>query len=133
MNEPGQGPEEPVPFNASDPLARKWTDRALELLLSGDLSAQIVAVEGIRVARMEGTCPYCGDVLHITVPLKAVTEGTEGVRGRGLTDGTEFGDAAGEARYEELTATCGCDVMHPGNPSKSAGCGTSFRIKMRVG
>ena len=132
MNEPEQIPEEPVPFNTIDPLAPKWTDRALELLLSGDLSAQIAAVEGIRVARIDGTCPYCGDELHITEPLTAVTEGTEGVRGRGLADGTEFGDEANEACYEEVTATCGCDVTHSGNPNKSAGCGTSFRISIRV-
>jgi hypothetical protein len=115
---------DPRPFNRTDPLAMRWTERAYELLQSGELSADVISADGVRVVRVDGNCPYCDDHVHYVEPLTAVTEGMEGVLGSTRGSATP----PREPRYEEITVTCGCSESHPGNPTESTGCGTSFRI-----
>lgn len=108
----------------------KWTERALELLTSGKLLVNIIVVEGIKAARLDGECPYCGDLLQLTQPLTAITEGSEDAPGKGVA--TEAGYEPSLPRYEDITFICGCGVIHAGGPKKAPGCGTKFRVSVLV-
>jgi hypothetical protein len=120
---------EPLPFNTADPMAMKWTERALELLNGGQLSAQVISHGSVVVVQVDGSCPYCDDHIHCTEQLTAVTEGTEGVARR--TGG--YAAPAPATGYKDVTVTCGCNEAHAGDPKKGTGCGTSFRIRVSVG
>jgi hypothetical protein len=124
-----QPPVVPVPFNTTDPFAMKWTDRAFDLLKNGKMSAHIVTVEGIKAARIDGSCPYCDDQIHLTEPLTAITQGSDGFLGRGIASRDEA-ELTGSVRFQDVTITCGCNEPHAGDPNKSTGCGTSFRISV---
>jgi hypothetical protein len=124
-------PGAPKPFNKTDPLSMRWTEKALELLQDGKLDAEVIVSHGVTVVRVDGICPYCDDHLHYTESLTAVTEGGEGAAGRGDAGGEAI-VAAREPRYEEFTVTCGCSESHEGDPKKATGCGTSFRVSVLV-
>jgi hypothetical protein len=127
-------PPKPKPFNKTDPLALKWTERAFELLQQGKLRAEVIVSHGVKVVRVDGTCPYCDDHLHYTDSLTAVTEGSEALLGGGGGGGigTEGIESPREPQYDEFTVTCGCSEPHEGDPEKETGCGTSFRISVLV-
>jgi hypothetical protein len=117
-------------FNTTDPLGVKWTEKAFALLQSGALTADVLVKGGVKIVRVDGTCPYCEDHLHYTESLTAVTEGSEGILPSGGGGGGARLDGDGEPTYEEFTVTCGCSETHEGDPKKGTGCGTSFRISV---
>jgi|SRR5829696_2001362 len=115
------------PYNVDDPTARKWTERAYNLLESGELKASIISAGGVETARADGKCPYCEDTIHYLEVRTAVTEGTEKTLGADKLE-----EAEEEARYGSITVTCGCGVSHPNDPTKGTGCGTTFRLEVLV-
>jgi hypothetical protein len=119
------------PFNTTDPLGIKWTEKAFELLQSGALAADVIVKSGVKIVRVDGTCPYCEDHLHYTDSLTAVTEGSEGILPPS-GGGRDRLAADGEPIYEEFTVTCGCSEAHEGDPKKGTGCGTSFRVSVLI-
>jgi len=111
----------------SDELYQKttgfeWTERAFELLGSGELWAEIQHHQGGQWAHVWGRCPRCGHRIDDWQPLSAVTGLLGGRRTRSGTHETES--------VEPVDVGCGCGTNHPGAPDGVTGCGVSFRIEL---
>lgn len=125
---PADQPSPPKPFNNVDPYAMRWSERARDLVNAGKLTISRKLVESIKVAVAEGECPYCGDYLKDVQIMTAVTEGSDGVLGRGVAKRTTTTLGILIEKYEDVTFTCGCGIAHPGGEKSKTGCGTFFRL-----
>lgn len=124
---------DPKPFN-KDPFNPEWSQQAFALVEAKKLSASIKTNGGVKIAVADGECPYCGDHLHETVSLTAVTEGEESPMHAHLADVSILDTyTTPKITYEDVTFTCGCGISHPDAPKDTPhGCGTSFRLSLPV-
>lgn len=85
-----------------------------------------------RAIDFHGTCPRCGDRIHMRKWLIAV---------RGALKLNDKQMEALAARLEELginqsrgdetfDLTCSCEVNHPQRPQEKRGCGARFRVRV---
>ncbi len=113
-------PSSPLPFETSEPNARKWTDAAYEALATGTLKGKLERHDGVLVSHVTGRCPRCE---HLITDNQVLTIVAEGIR-RGV-------DAPPPSDYVPVTVTCDCGRDHPRRPPGGHGCGITFRLELR--
>jgi hypothetical protein len=113
------------PVHADVPWERladfEWTEKALDLLESGRLHADVQFLDGILSTRVYGECPRCTGTLDDRQVHTAVAN-VWGGPGRGQT-----GD---EPSVLTVDVTCGCGRTHKDASTGITGCGVSFRIEL---
>lgn len=110
-----------VPYEDDDPLAYEWTMKAYDQLVGGQLHAQILRMQGVRQARVTGSCPRCAGPILWNMGLDSVV-GTAGT----------LGDAeAVPDNYISLDVPCQCGHHHRGAHADVTGCGIEFRVEIR--
>jgi hypothetical protein len=118
-NEPGAG----VPYEKAAPNAYKWTERAYDLLIAGDLTAEVRVAAGVQTAYVTGECPHCRHDVRFDQVLDAVAGEVYSTLGESIS--------APESPYIPLVASCRCSEPHEGRPEKTErGCGINFRIEI---
>lgn len=122
MPEQAEGSE--VPYETS--IAFKWTNRAFDLLTTGEMTATLVERDGFVTTVIEGPCPRCGHFIADRQLHTALVSAGSGLRG--LTDDHVVRDAPYDVIAVDVT--CGCGLVHPPAPMDVTGCGTSFRIEL---
>jgi hypothetical protein len=104
----------------AESTAYRWTERAYELLLSGDLRARAFDSDGVLSSHVWGSCPRCGHALDDRQVHTAVFPGTT----------RHPGAATGSPPVLEVDVCCACRYPHPLAPPEVAGCGISFRVEL---
>ncbi len=102
--------------------AFEWTERAFELLQTGQLRAEIHKPRaGVEASHVWGRCPRCEHQVDDWQPLSTVT---------GMIGSRSAESAAPDAaNVESVDVSCGCGTVHPTAPDGITGCGVSFRIE----
>jgi hypothetical protein len=111
--------DSPLPFEASEPNAKKWTDAAYEALTAGTLGAEVTRREGVLASHVSGLCPRCEHQISDDQVLTVVSEGIRHSRESEKAD-----------RYVPVTVTCDCGEEHPARPTAAHGCGITFRLEL---
>jgi hypothetical protein len=113
------GDPDPDPYDKNNDF--KWTEKAFELLSSGDILVDLRPEDGAPdTAVLRGPCPRCQHRLDGSFPLVAVMD-------QGTRKGP--GKKASVPASVAFDPSCGCDKTHPGSPPGVTGCGVSFRIE----
>lgn len=110
-------------IEGDDAVAYEWTEKAYDHILSNRLAATVSTVDGVRVGRVQGACPRCGDRLDHGQAQEAVVLSRRVLSGSGT-------DATSEYVYVDLW--CSCEQAHPGRPADRRGCGVAFRVPAKV-
>jgi hypothetical protein len=119
--------EQAEPYDTAAPNAYEWTERAFDLLQSGDLAASIETKAGIHTALVTGQCPRCRHAMTFQLVLDTVT-------GESLGTLSVRKTTYARQEYVALTVSCQCTEPHAGRPGNiDHGCGINFRIDMRAG
>jgi hypothetical protein len=117
--------------------ALSWTQKAYQMLKSGDLHAKAFSADGVVSSHVWGACPRCGHDLDDRQTLTAAVTGLSR-GGRQALKGLLKGRARNAGR-NTITETipvdvgCGCGRAHAGAPEAVIGCGVSFRVELTLG
>jgi hypothetical protein len=113
------------PYSESEDFA--WTVKAYNMMVSGELHAQVISRDDVVTSRVWGPCPRCGDTLDDRQTHTAVTDliGT-------LRRNHTLASGEAEERYFPVDVSCRCGRVHDGTPQEVTGCGISFRVELPV-
>ncbi|MBB5874128.1 hypothetical protein F4553_007562 [Allocatelliglobosispora scoriae] len=106
--------------------AYRWTERAYELLSSGDLQGRAFAADGVLSSHVWGPCPRCGHQLDDRQVHTALVDELRWPGRRPATKGTP------PPIQLPVDIACGCTHTHPHAPGDTTGCGVSFRVELTV-
>lgn len=113
-------------YERANPFDYRWTQRAFELLVAGEIQASVAVHGDIETVLVTGPCPRCEDHFSFDQVRTAVTIG---VRSFG-----HDGSSEGRDPYREVTVSCGCHGAHEGRPDdKKEGCGVAYKLRIRAG
>ena len=119
--------EQPLAYETGAPNDYRWTSAAYDALLSGDLKAEVIERGGVHTARIDGPCPRCGDEVHFSLILDAVTGERSG------TLGNDTVSPQPDDSYVTVAAACRCGSSHDGRPEGvHYGCGINFIVEIEV-
>lgn len=113
----------PGEANYEESAAYRWTERAYELLVTGDLHGRAFTSDGVLSSHVWGECPRCGHPLDDRQVHTAVVSGVGRWPGRVTRRGTPPPPL-------DVDVACGCKHAHPLAPPDTTGCGVSFRVEL---
>jgi hypothetical protein len=112
-------------YESTNPFDYRWTQRAFDLLIAGEIQASVTVHDDIETVLVTGPCPRCGDHFSFDQVRTAVTVGV-GSLGEPEAPG-------GRDPYREVTVPCGCQGTHEGRPDeKKEGCGVAYKLRIRA-
>ena len=110
----------PLPFERRRAPRVKWTKRAYDFLVAGQLTGVVESRAGVLRAVIAGPCPRCAH--HV----ESVDVGSAVAPLRRLGDG----GIAREDAYLRVDVECDCGEDHPGRSDLERGCGIVFRVEL---
>ncbi|MEJ2885209.1 hypothetical protein [Actinomycetospora aeridis] len=113
-----------LPYERTHPRAFAWTDKAFDLLQSGELRGEVHRRAGLETAVVAGSCPRCTHQFRFETSRDAVVTGGGGTLATRdvVTDDGEF---------VPIDVSCRCEGTHDGRLETEHGCGILFRIEVR--
>jgi hypothetical protein len=116
-----------LPYETEAPYARRWTEKAFEMLQAGALSAQARVRREVATLIVNGSCPRCAHHLHQDfVETLVAPAPTEQIMTVVISE-----DNDDDLNFSTRDVTCNCSEVHEGRPTGSEGCGITFRVSVR--
>ncbi len=106
-----------------------WSERAYELLVSGELKGRAFAQGGAVSSHVWGPCPRCGHALDERRVHTAVITGIDRIHDPTTSPG---GPSPRPSPTLKVDVGCGCGHTHPNAPGNTTGCGVSFRVELTL-
>lgn len=113
----------PYPYENDNPYDPQWTDKAYDLVMSGDIQAVIEVSQTGATEVVSGPCPRCDEKFTHTAPRSAVAgAGVLGNKGPELL----------RSEYAPVELYCECPGPHGGRPTDKQGCGIAYTVPARI-